>query len=65
MTFDTWKARVNVLVESKLGLSTDDLPDMDYYSEFEAGTSPAEMADMVLSQAQEDYDAFCELGVDW
>ncbi|MFH1690402.1 MAG: hypothetical protein ABIE42_09225 [Candidatus Eisenbacteria bacterium] len=41
--FDTWKRKVSALVSKKYGVEADDLPDIDYYSHYEDGMSPAQV----------------------
>lgn len=44
-TFEEFKKEVNVFVGRLTGgLSTDDLPDYDFYSNFEEGVSPLDVA---------------------
>ena len=51
MTFKAWMSKVNGIVESNVGLSTDDLPDVGYYDMFEDGLSPSEAAEEALAEA--------------
>lgn len=50
-TFDQWYRKVNACVQRKAGVCCDDLPDCDYRDLFEAGLSPVEAADEVLTEA--------------
>lgn len=48
--FDAWKRKVNRKVMRIAGLSCDDLGDACYAAEFDAGTTPEEMARIVLEE---------------
>lgn len=50
-SFEEWMAQVDRYVEALIGLSTGDLPDRPYYDEYEAGTTPKEMAKEVYFAA--------------
>lgn len=50
LTFKQWMAEVDDELESICGLGHLDLPDANYRDEYDAGTTPAEMAEMVLEQ---------------
>lgn len=56
--FDEWKAIVNQIVQRKCGLSCDDLPDYDYMSEWEGGSTASDCADAALEEAGFDEDGF-------
>jgi hypothetical protein len=47
-TYMQWKARVDALLESQIGLSSDDLPDQNYREWFESGMTPSEAARKVM-----------------
>lgn len=53
MDFKTWMAKVSDEIESKVGLSLDDLPDMNYYEMWEDGISPANAARKAIRNAKE------------
>lgn len=42
MTFEVWMKEVNKVVESKVMLSTDDLPDWTWMDSYEDGATPKE-----------------------
>jgi len=42
--FDTWMAMVNLYVERLCGLGTDDIPDYNYWDNFNAGITPEDTA---------------------
>ena len=44
MTFENWMDKVNAIVESKYGVSTDDLPDLCYVDMWEDDYTPAQAA---------------------
>ena len=51
MTFEQWIELVDRHISATVGLGRDDLPDMAYRTEYEAGTSPRDMARMALREA--------------
>jgi len=48
MDFDTWMERVDEILESKAGLSHDDLDDWMWADEHESGSTPAQAVEMFL-----------------
>ncbi len=50
-TFEEWMVFVNKAVENKIGLSTMDLPDFDFYGAYECGASPNATASAVIKNA--------------
>ncbi len=48
MTFETWKDSVNDSLRHLTGLECDDVADMNYYCDFEAGLTPRRMMDKIL-----------------
>lgn len=49
-TFQAWMNKVDsVIAASYCGLTTSDMADMDYYSQWEAGTSVRKMAKLVIA----------------
>jgi hypothetical protein len=48
--FDTWLAKVNSAIESRCGLSSDDLSDCCYYDWYADGVSPSDAAQMALEE---------------
>jgi len=48
MTFDEWITEVDEEIGGICGLSTDDLADAPYYDNWNAGTTPEDMAQIVL-----------------
>lgn len=49
--FDTWMAMVNLYVEHLCGLGVDDIPDYNYWDNFDAGISPKVTAHEALEAA--------------
>ena len=50
-TFERWIAKVNEILSSQIGLTTDDLPDQCYMDMFEDDVSPSEAAKRAISEA--------------
>jgi hypothetical protein len=46
--FRDWMDLVDLALEALCGLKSDDLPDQCYRDQFDSGTEPREMAQMVL-----------------
>ena len=56
MTFENWMKEVNKIVESKVIVSTDDLPDWHWMDAFEDGSTPKEaVADFFEDQDMEEF----------
>lgn len=53
-TFEQWMDLVNQNVESKLGLSTADLPDCCYRDRYEDGASPKQAASRAIRNARDE-----------
>jgi hypothetical protein len=51
MDFDVWKAKVDDRLVSKVGVSSDDLPDIPYRDLFDTGCTPEEAADVAIDNA--------------
>lgn len=51
LTFDEWKAQVDIEISNRCGLTADDLPDVDYMSMFEDGESPKHAALEAINSA--------------
>lgn len=52
--FEAWKAKVDrAIARQCMGLTSDDLPDVDYWSLFLAGESPREAACYAIQNAKE------------
>lgn len=49
--FDTWMAMVNLQVEQLCGLGVDDIPDYNYWDNFDAGINPEDTAHEALEAA--------------
>lgn len=49
--FEAWMERVDAAIESWYGLSSDDLPDVEYYDMFEDGWTPGDAAQYALDNA--------------
>ncbi|KKM16865.1 hypothetical protein LCGC14_1681460 [marine sediment metagenome] len=54
-TFKEWMIFVDKAVENKIGLSTADLSDFDFYGAYECGASPNATASAVIKNADETY----------
>lgn len=50
MTFDQWKRLVALMVQQKTTMHPDELPDMDYYSWYEAGMSVLAATSRTIAQ---------------
>lgn len=50
MTFKGWMVQVDGILEAKLGLTSRDLPDLDYYDMFEDGMTPLAAAYKALRE---------------
>ena len=46
--FLPWREQVRVIVLEEMGLEIDNIQDFPYAANFEAGTSPRDMADIVI-----------------
>lgn len=46
-TFEVWMQQVDMLLEDELGTLSIDLPDMDYWSEWNNGTNPSGMVQLI------------------
>lgn len=53
MDFDAWMKRVDAAVNSWIGLSYEDLPDVDYYTMWEDGWPAGDAAQFALDNAQD------------
>ena len=51
--FKTWKQAVNAACHKLCGLTTDDLPDVDFWAWFEEGVSPTTAARRTIKYARE------------
>lgn len=54
MDFDTWFSRVDRAVMNTVGMGAEDLPDVDYWSMWEAGYSPGAAAKDTIAQAMDE-----------
>lgn len=52
--FNAWKKRVDQEIAFRCGLTSDDLPDVDFWAMFYADYEPKLAAEMVLENACED-----------
>jgi hypothetical protein len=50
-TFESWMARVDAVLEELVEVTSDDLPDVDYYPWYEDSVSPASAAHRALAFA--------------
>lgn len=53
LSFAAWKAKVNGCVVAAVGLTCDDLPDIDYWSLYAIDATPAEAAVEAIQYAKE------------
>lgn len=53
MTFEQWLEKVNAIIESKVGLSYQDLPDCSYHDWYDEGVSPSVAAKRAIRLAKE------------
>ena len=53
MTFEQWKRIVDSVISSKVGLSSDDLPDWSYYDAYTSGVSPSVAASRAIRNAKD------------
>ena len=53
LTFDQWKARLDLAVMAIIGLDSDCLPDYDYRSAYESKRSPIATAKSVIKAARD------------
>lgn len=53
MTFKEWMRKVNVIIEAKVGLSADDLPDYCYQDCYDAGETPTATARQAIRNAKD------------
>lgn len=60
MTFEQWKTKVENIVEGAIGVQLDDLPDMPYRINFDAGMSASEMAEEVFDMVNDEFEEFVE-----
>ena len=49
-TYQRWMRAVDILLGSRIGLSTEDLADRDYRDEYDAGYLPAQCVERVLEE---------------
>jgi len=54
-TFEQWMKLVDKAVEAKIGMTTMDLPDIDFYDAYENGKSPSTTAVKCIKNADETY----------
>ena len=53
LTFEQWKAKVNVLVVDRCYLTCDDLPDWGYWDAWNDGMTPSSAANKVIRNAKD------------
>lgn len=51
ISFEAWLKQVNRIVFQTCGLGVEDIPDYDYWSNWDAGVSPKETAEEALDNA--------------
>ena len=49
--FEMWKAEVDDCLVRKVGVSSDDIPDICYHDLFDTGCTPDEAADLAIENA--------------
>lgn len=52
-SFETWKRQVDAVLLKHTGLTSDDLPDVDYRGLYATGDTPSEAAHYVVQNAKE------------
>lgn len=52
-TFEEWKKEVDAIIKGRCGLSSEDLPDIDYSTMYEEGKNPLAVAKKAIRNAQE------------
>jgi len=50
ISFEDWMHQVDVALESEIGMDSSILPDRDYYTYYESGMKPKEVAQEVLEE---------------
>ena len=53
LTFEQWKAYVDAIIENRMSLTSDDLPDWDYYSAYADGMTPSAAATYAIRNAKD------------
>jgi len=53
LTFEDWMKKVDKIIESRVGLSSDDLPDVCYRDWYDDGISPDRAANRAIKSAVE------------
>ena len=53
LSFDEWKTQVNIIVIRLSGMECDDLPDFDYYQDYQDSIPPSQTAHNVVEDAQD------------
>ena len=51
--FAAWKKKVDSIIQKRTGLTSDDLPDICYYDNFDEGISPSATAAQAIRAAKE------------
>ena len=54
-TFKEWMSKVDKIVEAKIGLSVDDLPDFMFHDAYDDGVSPTKAATQSIRDADDLY----------
>ncbi len=66
--FENWKAEVNQILENRVGVGCDDLPDFNYADAYDSGQTPKEVGEAVIAEAldssgfssdEDDFEADC------
>jgi ethanolamine ammonia-lyase small subunit len=52
LTFEQWKQMIDLLLEKRIGLSSEALPDWSYYDAYHSGMSASEAVKHVISNAR-------------
>lgn len=51
MTFEHWMSKVDFYIDEMIGMSSYDLPDIDYYSLYDSGCTPRRAAQKAIRNA--------------
>lgn len=60
-TYDEWKRLVDEVIRGRVGVSADDLPDVDYDGLFQSGNTPNQAARFALKEADAPADLWEDL----
>ena len=60
--FSNWMTRVDTYLEETLGVTTSELPDIDYWSMFDSQISARETATWVFVKSRDDHQTWIDYG---